>query len=330
MKAFIVGALFIMAGLVGADAAAAVAQKTPTTNGYSVRQITIPSQSSNVSTAAYDYPTSGNGSSTQTISDTTSNWAGYISSGGTYTGISGSWKVPSVSASSETFAADAAWIGIGGESSNDLIQVGTQNIVENGQVAAGSFYEQLPDSSITIPGVSVSAGDSITASVREVSDGEWTIYIKDITNGQSFSNTVAYDSSKSSAEWIQEAPSDGSGIIPLDQFGSVTFTDGSTTVNGSTVDMQNSGAKAINMINDYGQAMTAISAISNNGFTVSRTSASNADSYGQYVTIPSGSWRRYEPGLDGYSGQGYSSNDPSGYSQPTSDYPSSGYSWWEY
>src|ERR1041385_7576167 len=47
------------------------------------------------------------------------NWAGYVASGGTYTGVSGSWVVPSVSDPTGE-SADATWVGIGGVGSDDL------------------------------------------------------------------------------------------------------------------------------------------------------------------------------------------------------------------
>src|SRR5579862_6116977 len=140
MKALLFGALVIMVGLAGINAVSAVTKMSATTDGNSIRQFSITPGEPNVTTSSYDFPTTGSDNSSTTsssISDTTSNWAGYISTGGTYSSISGSWTVPNVSASDGSSAADAAWIGIGGESSNDLIQVGTQNIVDNGQVSAG-------------------------------------------------------------------------------------------------------------------------------------------------------------------------------------------------
>ena len=174
-----------------------------------------------VANKAYDTPTqapkvlttsstsfgSGGAQTTVSTSNTTDNWAGYVSTGGTYTGITGSWIVPSVSATSDSTAADATWIGIGGDTSSDLIQVGTQDMMSAGQQTTGTFYERLPDTAVSIPTVSVNAGDTINASITEVSTGEWKISITDVTNGQSFTNSVAYNSSESSAEWIQEAPS---------------------------------------------------------------------------------------------------------------------------
>jgi hypothetical protein len=238
---------------------------------------TRPNVSTASSISANTDPSSSNSSTN--ISDETSNWAGYVATGGTYTAISGSWTVPSVSDSTDDLAADASWIGIGGVSTDDLIQVGTQNLVQDGQVTNGSFYEELPDSSETIPTVTVSPGDTITASIQESEGGEWLITIKDITNGESFSNTVYYDSSESSAEWIEEAPSeDGSNIIPLDQFGSVSFTNGSVADNNTNESIEGSGAKAINMESSAGEALTDVSSLTNgNSFSVTRTNADDSD-----------------------------------------------------
>src|SRR5690348_4888732 len=66
---------------------------------------------------------------------TSSNWAGYVAEGGTYTGVSGAWHVPVPQDSAATsVAADATWVGIGGVESHDLIQAGTQAIVEDGSI----------------------------------------------------------------------------------------------------------------------------------------------------------------------------------------------------
>jgi hypothetical protein len=53
----------------------------------------------------------------------------------------------------------------------------------------------------------------------------------------------------SSAEWIEEAPSAARGRqLPLDNFGSVNFTQGSTVKDGQTVSIADAGAKPITMI----------------------------------------------------------------------------------
>lgn len=235
-------------------------------------------------------------------SDVTSNWAGYVASSGTYSGVSGSWNVPSVSGSGDT-SADATWVGIGGVSTDDLIQVGTQNVVSpNGSVESSAFYEMLPDTSITIPNVSLSAGDAITASIANDGGDQWTITLKDTTNGESYSTVVSYDSSESSAEWIEEDPSDGASQIPLDNFGTVTITNGSAMMNGSKTSILGSGAQAATMANDEGQPLISVSALTGSAsFSVTRTSATTVAAIPQFNSDPRGWARRGSP-FDRFSG----------------------------
>jgi len=206
------------------------------------------------------------------ISDTSSNWSGYVASGGTFTSVTGTWIVPQVGAT--TTGADATWVGIGGVSGTDLIQGGTQATVSGGSVSYEAWIEMLPDSSRTVS-LDVAPGDSVTVSITEQAGGEWLINIANNTTKASYQRTVRYTSSRSSAEWIQEAPSAGRGIIPLDDFGSVRFTDGSAVRDGKTQSLSALGATAVAMINRAGQAIAQPSTLGADGssFAVTRTSA---------------------------------------------------------
>jgi hypothetical protein len=68
--------------------------------------------------------------------------------------------------------------------------------------------------------------------------GNWQISITNNTSGQSYQTTAQYASSESSAEWIMEAPAASNGILPLDNFGSVSFTAASAIQNSQTVDFR--------------------------------------------------------------------------------------------
>jgi len=48
--------------------------------------------------------------------------------------------------------------------------------------------------------------------ITEQSAGTWLVEMKDVTTNKTYTTTLRYNSSKSSAEWIQEAPSIGRGI----------------------------------------------------------------------------------------------------------------------
>jgi hypothetical protein len=245
---------------------------------------------------------------------TTNNWAGYVTTTESYSGVSGSWTVPKATSNSNT-SADVTWIGIGGVTSNDLIQVGTQNIVSaNNQVSASAFYELLPSASQPLSTVTVHPGDSITASITEISSGEWNITLRDNSDGQSYTNTVSYTSSQSSAEWIEEDPSDGMSEIPLDNFGTTTFTDGSAIQNGTTVNISGSGAYAVTMINLEDQALATTSSLESNGasFVVTRDTANSVSSLTQFNRDPE-SWRRRGSGI----GRERRWSNVSNYSVPT-------------
>jgi len=181
--------------------------------------------------------------------------------------------VPTVTSTS--IGADATWVGIGGLSGRDLIQAGTQAMVSaDGTVEYSAWTEMLPQTSHTVALV-VRAGDAITATLTQKSGQSWVITINNDTTRENYSVTVQYSSSNSSAEWIQEAPSAGRGLVPLDQFGTLRVTAGSAVQNGKSQTLAELGARAITMINGAGQAIAQPSVLGHDGstFTVTRTDA---------------------------------------------------------
>jgi hypothetical protein len=205
--------------------------------------------------------------------NTSHNWSGYTSTGGTYTAVSGTWSVPQFSADT-AFGIDAAWIGIGGVRGRDLIQAGTQQTVSgNGSTQYEAWIEMLPQSSRPVP-LSVHAGDSVSVSISEQATDQWLIAFTNNTTGQTYQRTEQYASSHSSAEWIEEAPSGGrGGVLPLDNFGSIDFSAGSTVKDGQTLSIAQSTARAITMVGSNNQALAVPSKLTDDGagFTVART-----------------------------------------------------------
>jgi hypothetical protein len=224
-------------------------------------------------------PSSGT-SSTSTSNDppvnsyTSLNWSGYMSNRGTYSAVSGSWDVPQSTGNSSSESADASWVGIGGVSSNDLIQAGTENTVEpNGKVFSAAFYELLPSSADLVQTMAVSPGDSISVSINTLSSNFWSIGITDNTTGQTFNKEVIYASSESSAEWIEEDPSyTNSSLVPFDNFGIISFINGSTTLNGNVSTISDSSASLIKLVNGSGQTEATPSSLNSDGasFSVNR------------------------------------------------------------
>lgn len=202
------------------------------------------------------------------------NWAGYSASGGSFTGVTGSWIVPQP-ASDGTSGADATWVGIGGERSRDLIQAGTeQTVTSSGRVRYYAWIEMLPDYARPVP-LSVHPGDSVTVSINQQETGTWLVLVRNNTTGATYDRQVQYRSTLSSAEWIEEAPSSVRGaLLPIDNFGSVTFTGASAVKDGQTVSLAEAGASPIAMITARGQTLATPSVLADDGagFTVTRTS----------------------------------------------------------
>jgi hypothetical protein len=170
------------------------------------------------------------------------NWAGYIvysKTGENFSSVSGSWTQPSVAVSSGR-GYSAFWVGLGGASpqSQAVEQIGTSANVVKGRTQYSAWYELIPAPETDL-NIAVHPGDHISARVA-VSGTNVTLSLSDQTTGQSASKTLPMSNpDTSSAEWIAEAPSaqtqtGGSQILPLANFGTVTFTNASATAGGHT------------------------------------------------------------------------------------------------
>ena len=156
-----------------------------------------------------------------------SNWSGYAETG-TFTGVSSTWTVPSVAAStSPTYS--SAWIGVDGFNNSNLIQTGTEEDYYSGAAHYNAWWEILPASETALPQSDpVTGGDRMTASIYETSsttstgfffrrttEHVWVITISDTTRGWTFSTKQGYNGAGTSAEWVVEAPEVGGKIATL-------------------------------------------------------------------------------------------------------------------
>jgi hypothetical protein len=117
----------------------------------------------------------------------------------------------------------AFWIGIDGYTSNTVEQLGTESDCQSGQPVYYAWFEFYPHLSYVVNNVVVYPNDQISAEVSAGAMGQFTVSMTNLTTGQSFSTTTKVPSAKqSSAEWIAEAPYSG-GVLPLADFGSLTF-----------------------------------------------------------------------------------------------------------
>jgi hypothetical protein len=205
------------------------------------------------------------------------NWSGYNQgtveqNGKLFNAVSGTWVVPTATShKSGENEYSSSWVGIGGGcitadcsvTDGTLIQAGTeQDVNSKGHASYSEWWELIPAPSVTISGLQVRAGDQMFVSISEVAPNSevWTILVKNLTMGKSFSMTVPYTSTHATAEWIEETPVviDSNGNVsvgPLPNLGSVHF---SAATNGA-----NAGLKAseeIQLVDFNGAALATPSA----------------------------------------------------------------------
>jgi hypothetical protein len=220
----------------------------------------------------------GDGTSTST------NWSGYAVTGTAFTTAVASWIVPPATCSSGDQYA-AFWVGLDGYSSGTVEQTGTDSDCVGKNPSYYAWYEFYPNPSFDIASMTITPGDHMEAEVV-YSGSEFTVTIKDVTTGKAYkkSSTVS-GATRSSAEWIAEAPccTSRGGILPLSDFGTVLFGKDSTGVakTNVAVDSTTTGVigafgtiEEITMATSGGTPEAVPSALSSDGSSFSVTWAS--------------------------------------------------------
>jgi hypothetical protein len=195
------------------------------------------------------------------------NWSGYADTSTTFSTATGNWTEPSVSCTSRQEQLAAFWVGIDGFTSGSVEQDGTLAECYHRSAFYFSWWEMYPTNAIQVVGSSVAPGDSISASVAR-SGSSYTLKVTDSTHSaNSFTTTQSCSScANSSAEWIAEAPSSSSGVLPLADFHSWTLS--GATVNSGVI--SSFSDDEITMINSSGQVKAQPGSLngSGNGFSV--------------------------------------------------------------
>ena len=205
-----------------------------------------------------------------------SNWSGYnqgtLEQGSKlFNSITGDWTVPTATQHTSGQAEYSSdWIGIGGgcidagctATDSTLIQTGTEQDVDStGKASYSVWWEIIPAPSLTITSMTVSPGDRMHASIAEVvpDSNVWTITITDLTNGQSYSTTVPYTSTHTTAEWIQETPlilGTNAGFAALPKLTSPAFD--LATTNGAPANLN--ASEEMDLVDSNGSVIGAPSA----------------------------------------------------------------------
>jgi hypothetical protein len=154
---------------------------------------------------------------------TSGNWSGYVATGGGFSSVAAGWVEPAVACGAQT-AYSSFWIGLDGDGSSTVEQIGTEADCSGGSPVYAAWYEMYPGGPVQISGA-VSPGDVLHASVAYDGSGRFTLVLADHTKGWSRTFTPHLDNpALASAEVVAEAPSDAAGVLPLSDFRSVAFS----------------------------------------------------------------------------------------------------------
>jgi hypothetical protein len=235
---------------------------------------------------------------------TSGNWSGYAvpmegsDVNDTFSNVQGTWIVPAVTGDEGSVTYSSAWVGLDGYENGTVEQAGTEQDWMGGRQQNYVWFEMYPNYAYEIIGFPVNIGDSITVKVHytgqtKVQYGRQTktktingknaaasvfqITIKNVTRNVSFSVPTSYttttSAARASAEWVMEAPSSMSGILPLADFDTAEFSGCTATSTGSSGKSESISfwpSDPMTMINPSGEQATPSSLLDNGtAFSVS-------------------------------------------------------------
>jgi len=158
------------------------------------------------------------------------NWAGYAVSGGPFTSVSATWRVPDVRPGTHPTEVAAMWVGLDGRGTATLEQIGTVSGMLGGTRYYSAWFEMVPAPPVYLT-MDLKPGDRVAASVRSTGNGFYELSVVNRTNGERY-RTLQHSNGGEpvTAEVVVEAPGTIGGFAPLPDFGTTGFRD--ATVNG--------------------------------------------------------------------------------------------------
>ena len=150
--------------------------------------------------------------------------------GSNATFVTGTWTQPSaLNCATAPSSWSSPWVGIDGDTSKTVEQIGTDSDCSSGRPSYYAWYEMYPKGVVTIP-MTVAPGDSYTGTVWYSSSSHgFVMTLTDNTTHVSYTTTqFSQKAARTSVEWIMEGPSSGN----LTDFGTIGFNAASGTIGG--------------------------------------------------------------------------------------------------
>ncbi|HEY3107835.1 MAG TPA: G1 family glutamic endopeptidase, partial [Chloroflexota bacterium] len=134
-------------------------------------------------------------------SSTTNPNSGYVND------IKAQWVVPALTCvAGAPNATSSIWVGIDGFTTGTTVeQIGTQQICTNGVASYSPFYEMYPNPPTSFS-LAVKPGDRMSAEVKYIGSGKFSLSLANLTTGMSYATTQTSTTAlRQSAEFIVEA-----------------------------------------------------------------------------------------------------------------------------
>ncbi|KAF5365896.1 hypothetical protein D9757_011052 [Collybiopsis confluens] len=204
----------------------------------------------------------GTENTNKTHAETSTNWSGVVienpPAGSTFSSVVGTFTIPTPSGN----GAASGWVGIDGDTAqNSILQAGVDFTVSGGRVSFDSWVEWFPNFAQDVS-FTVAAGNSVRITCTATSSTRGTVLFENLTTGKTLTQAVSAPSSSAAlqglnAEWIVEDFEEGNSLVPLTNWGTVTFTSATAKTNTGSSVSAGTGT-IINMVQN-GDVLTSVS-----------------------------------------------------------------------
>jgi hypothetical protein len=191
------------------------------------------------------------------------NWSGYAVHSGKYRNVSATWIEPAVKCPFPVAKQYAAfWVGLDGYNSQSVEQTGTDSDCSGHTPHYYGWFEMYPAAPVFFKTL-VKPGNQMSASVTFSGSDTYTLVLKNLSRGW-IHTIIKHETglARTSAEFITEAPSSNTGVLPLADFGTITFN----SVKVSGILLRTLNPTEIVMVDSRGLLKDSTSLIANDRF----------------------------------------------------------------
>ena len=144
-----------------------------------------------------------------------------------------------------------------------ILTLRTRSVTKSGSSLSYSYdawYEWYQDYAYDFSGITIAAGDTISVSLKTTSSKQGSVVLENVSTGQTVTKSLSSSSALGgqNAEWIVEDYEENGGLVPLANWGTVTFSNAVATGSGGTTEGPAS-ADVIDLESSSGSVLSSVS-----------------------------------------------------------------------